>query len=158
LSTFQLQDTVRAAVEPVLEGMGFSLIDIGIVRVKGSFKVTAVVWSPRGTGVEECGLVSQTLLPRLRMIEGLEQTGLEVSSPGIERTIKSPKEYAIFQGRGVRILAEEESDWIQGIIGKVENGVLQLETDTGTRTFALSGIRRARLDHEAEARIRNHAV
>jgi ribosome maturation factor RimP len=145
-------------VEPVLEGMGFSLVDIGIIRFRGSFKVTTVVWNPRGMGVEECGLVSETLLPRLRMIEGLEETGLEVSSPGIARMFKSPKEYAIFQGRGVRILVEEESDWIIGIIVKVEGGVLHLETEKGTRPFALSGIRRARLDHEAEARVRNHAV
>lgn len=145
-------------MEPVLEGMGFSLVDIGIVRVKGSFKVTAVVWSPRATGVEECGLVSQTILPRLRMIAGLEDTGLEVSSPGIGRTFKSPKEYVIFQGRGVRILAEEEKDWITGIIIKVEDGVLHLETEGGPRRFALSAVRRARLDHEAEARARHHAV
>jgi ribosome maturation factor RimP len=138
--------------------MGFSLVDIGIARVKGSFKVTVVVWYPQGTGVEECSLVSQTLLPRLRMIEGLEDTGLEVSSPGIERNFKSIEEYTIFRGRGVRILSEEESDWVTGIISKVEAGVLHLETEKGMRTFALAGIRRARLDHVAEARARNNAV
>jgi ribosome maturation factor RimP len=149
---------VRGAIEPLLSGMGFSLVDLSIGRLKGSTRVCVVIYRKEGVGVEECAEVSSLLFPRLEATEGLPDVSLEVSSPGIERAIHSPAEYPIFVGRGVRILSGADPEWVRGIIDHVEAGTLWLRSGGHTRGFALSGIRKARLDHSVEVEEDKNAV
>jgi ribosome maturation factor RimP len=150
-----LERDVREAVEPVLGGMGFSLVELAVGRRKGSTLVSLVIFRKEGVGVDQCAEVSSLLFPRLQTIEGLADVSLEVSSPGIERTIKSPVEYEIFKGRGVRILSGDETEWSSGIIDRVEEGTLWLRNGAQTRGFALASIRKARLDYSVEAEKKN---
>jgi ribosome maturation factor RimP len=154
----RIDKNVRDAIEPLLSGMGFSLVELSIGRLKGSTRVNVVIYRREGVGVEECAEVSSLLFPRLEATDDLPDVSLEVSSPGIERSIRSPAEYEIFVGRGVRILAGAESEWIRGIIDRVEAGSLWLRSGKETRGFALSGIRRARLDHSVEVEEDKNAV
>ena len=150
--------TVREAVEPVLSGMGFALVDISVGRLKGSTRVNVVLYRKEGVGVDDCAEVSRLLFPRLQTVPGLEDVSLEVSSPGIERTLRSPAEYAIFRGRGVRILAGDAAEWIGGIIERTEGDPLWLKKGKETRGFAISGIRKARLDYSVEVEKDKNAV
>jgi ribosome maturation factor RimP len=154
----RVDKNVRDAIEPLLSGMGFSLVDLSIARLKGSTRVNVVIYRREGTGVDECAEVSSLLFPRLEATEGLPDVSLEVSSPGIERTIHRAAEYEIFVGRGVRILAGTDPEWIRGIIDRVESGTLWLRSGREKRGFALSGIRKARLDHSGEVEEDKNAV
>ena len=154
----RLDEAARAAAQPLLEGMGFALVELSIGRLKGSTRVSMIVFRRAGVGVDDCGEISRLLLPRLSTVEGLEDLSLEVSSPGIERHIKSPVEYDIFRGRGVRILAENGSEWIGGIIESTENGTLYLSIGGVVRGFPMRAIRKARLDHTMEAKEKGHAI
>lgn len=146
-----LNKTVREEIEPVITGMGFSLVECTVGRLKGVTRVAVVVHRAAGVGIDECAEVSRLIYPRLLTIEGMEDVSLEVSSPGIDRRLKSPAEYGIFAGRGVRILAADEAEWIGGVIERAENGVLKLRTGGGVREYPISSIRKARLDHSQES-------
>ena len=98
------------------------------------------------------------LFPRLQTIESLADPSLEVSSPGIDRALRRPAEYGIFRGRGVKILAGDETEWTGGIIDRVEDGMLWLRRGRETRGFAISGIRKARLDYSVEVEEKKNAV
>ena len=141
-----VSETVRKEVEPILKGMGFGLVELAIARLKGGTRVEIVIHGPSGVGIDDCSQVSRLLFPRLETIEGLSDVSLEVSSPGIERVLKSPEEYPLFQGRGVRILMDGETEWIGGNLEKAENGVLSLRTEGRLAELAYSSIRKARLD------------
>jgi ribosome maturation factor RimP len=117
-----------------------------------------VIYRQEGVGVDDCAEVSGMLLPRLETIEGMSDVSLEVSSPGIERTLRSAAEYAIFAGRGVRFLAGDETEWRGGIIERVEGGTLWLRTGKDRKGFALSDIRKARLDHSVEVEEAENAI
>jgi ribosome maturation factor RimP len=157
---------VRDAVEPLLAGMGILLVELSVGRLKGSTRVNVVIHRkdrmPQGrgggVGIDDCADVSRLLLPRLQTIEGLLDVGLEVSSPGIERTIRSQAEYEIFLGRGVRILSGTDTEWIGGIIDHVEGGALWLKRGKEKRGFALEEIRKARLDYSVEVEEAKNAV
>ena len=165
---------VRETVEPLLAGMGIFLVELTIGRLKGVTRVGVVIHrndkTPQGrggqmpqargggVGIDDCAEVSRLLLPRLQTIEGLQDVSLEVSSPGIERTIRSPAEYAIFLGRGVRILSGTETEWFGGIIDRVEAGALWLRKGKEKRGFALAEIRKARLDYSVEVEEAKNAV
>ena len=153
-----LDAEIRAAVEPVLSGMGFSLVELSVAGLKGSTRVCVVLYRKGGVGIDECAEASRLLLPRLETLEGVDAVSLEVSSPGIERHIRSPAEYEIFKGRGVRVLAGEETEWIRGIIDGVEGGTLWLTRGRERKGFAVSSIRKARLDHSVEIEEAENAV
>jgi ribosome maturation factor RimP len=153
-----LEKTVRDVVEPLISGLGYSLVDLTIGRLSGSTRVNVVIYRKEGVGVDECAEVSSMLFPRLETIEDLADPSLEVSSPGIDRAMKGPSEYAIFRGRGVRILAGEATEWESGIIDRVEEGTLWLRRGKEKRGFAISEIRKARLDHSVEVEETKNAV
>ncbi len=147
----RLQEQVRTDLEPVVAGMGFSLVEVALARRHGATKAIVVVYRPDGVGLEQCAAVSRAILPRLELVEELGEVSLEVSSPGIERTIKSPGEYAIFTGRGIRVLPDGETEWIGGTIESAGEGTLALRTDEGRREFPIASVRRARLDYRFDA-------
>jgi ribosome maturation factor RimP len=149
--TDRLREQVRGELEPVLAGMGYALVELSLARLHGATRALVVVHRPEGIGVEDCTEVSRAILPRLELIEELGDVSLEVSSPGIERTIKSPAEYEIFKDRGVRVLAAGETEWIGGTIEGAEQGVLRLRTASGRREFPVASVRRARLDYRFDA-------
>lgn len=156
LEHFQAQ--VREAVEPVLAGMGLALVELSLARRKGTTAVSVVIYRQGGVGVDDCAEVSEMLLPRLETIEGMAEVSLEVSSPGIERTLRSSSEYAIFAGRGVRVLSGTETEWQGGIIDGIEGDTLWLRRGRERKGFAVAGIRRARLDHSVEVEEAKNAV
>jgi len=156
LASFQAQ--AREAVEPVLAGMGLALVEMSLARRKGSTRVSVVIYRQGGVGVDDCAEVSEMLLPRLETIDGMAEVSLEVSSPGIERTLRSPSEYAIFSGRGVRVLAGADTEWQAGIIDGMEGETLWLRRGRERKGFAIPEIRRARLDHSVEVEEAKNAV
>ena len=153
-----LEKSVREVVEPLLTGLGFSLVDLSIARLSGSTRVSVVIYRKEGVGVDECAEISGMLFPRLETIDALADPSLEVSSPGIDRSLRRPSEYGIFRGRGVRILAGDATEWTGGIIDRVEEGTLWLRKGKEIRGFAISGIRKARLDYSVEVEETKNAV
>jgi ribosome maturation factor RimP len=149
---------IREAIEPVLTGMGFSLVELSVGRLKGSTRVSVVLYRKQGVGIEECAEVSRLLFPRLETLEGFADVSLEVSSPGMERQIRGPGEYGIFQGRGIRVLVGDAVEWTGGIIDAVEGDTLWLRRGRERKGFAISGIRKARLDYSVEIEEAENAV
>ena len=47
------QERVRDAVEPVLTGMGLSLVEMTLARRKGSTRVCVVIYRQGGVGVDD---------------------------------------------------------------------------------------------------------
>ncbi len=77
-----LERTVREVAEPLLAGLGYSLVELTIARLHGSTRVSVVIYRKEGVGVDECAEVSSMLFPRLETIDVLADPSLEVSSPG----------------------------------------------------------------------------
>jgi ribosome maturation factor RimP len=142
----ELYDQLRCDVEPIVSGMGFSLVELRHNRSKNQNHVTLVVYRPDGVGVNECAAISKNLYPRLELIEGLENLQLQVSSPGLDRVLKSRREYSIFRGRNLKLMLHGETEWIRGKLECVEDEEISLSTGEETITVGLSEIRKAKLD------------
>jgi ribosome maturation factor RimP len=152
------RDRVRDAIVPVLAGMGYALVELALGSRKGTTRVSVVIYRQGGVGVDDCAEVSGMLLPLLETLEGMSDVSLEVSSPGIERTLRGAAEYEIFTGRGIRVLVGADTEWRGGIIDRVEGDTLWLKTGGERKGFALADIRKARLDHSVEAGEEKNAV
>ena len=141
-----LDKQLRNEVEPIVSGMGFSLVELRHNRSRQQNHITLVVYRPEGVGVNECAAISKNLHPRLELIEGLENLRFQVSSPGLDRVLKSEREYTIFTGRGVRVMLHGQKEWIRGKIEGVQEGVLSLDEDGKMKKIKIADIRKAKLD------------
>jgi ribosome maturation factor RimP len=75
---------------------------------------------------------------------------LEVSSPGLSRTIKSGREFGLFEGKGVKVLTADTDEWVGGVIATSDEASVTIRTKAGDRTFVYGTIKKAKLDESQE--------
>ncbi len=106
-----------------------------------------------GTGVtiDECGAVSDALWVRLEADEAdggptWSDFGLEVSSPGIERVLRTAEHFVWARGRKVRVElaapAEGQPGELRGLVSELEGEVLRLQVEPAPKNWK-KGQRRA---------------
>lgn len=135
---------------PLVEGLGYTLVELHVVPQKGTTKINAVIASKDpcvDIGVNDCAKVHHALLPRLEAILGTDDTYMELTSPGMERNFKNAAEFAVFTGREVRVWDKTVSDWVGGkIISSDEKSVI-LENEQGQIIVAFENIAKAKFIH-----------
>jgi ribosome maturation factor RimP len=147
----------HAAVERTVTGLGYDLVDCerssqGLLRVF----IDRVPGQPYETGdgefitVDDCEKVTRQLQYVLE-VEGADYSRLEVSSPGLDRPLKKPTDYARFAGAEVDVtlkLAFQGRKKYRGVLGSVDGG-WQLAFKDGKEDkvlgFTLDEVREARL-------------
>ncbi len=153
---------VRDSVAPVVEGLGYTLLDLSAAIVKATLRVSLVIYRPEGIGTEDCETVHRAVYPRIEVLFDNRVLHVEVSSPGIERTFKSNDEFAVFTGKGVRLLTDDDADWIGGTIVSATDDHVKLAHVHGLghslpdgeteRTIPLARVRKAKLDYSQEVK------
>lgn len=146
----QEQEAIFADIEPLLKSVGLELIEFGLSRRHGATEARAMVYAPTGTGTNECTKAYRLIYPRLQVMLGVEDVYLEVSSPGIDRLIRSTREYGIFAGKGLRVLLVNETEWISGRIESVSGKSLVLSRPEGSISIDFDAVAKARLDSTQE--------
>jgi len=149
------QEKLFELISPVVEGLGFKIVDLRSHIVQSQLHVNLVLYSPEGVGINDCADVYRTALARLEMAEDNRDIHLEVSSPGLGRVLKSAEELEVFQGRGIQLLTMDGEGWIGGILGPVNHQVLELlqNDKSGIRIetrIPVQNIRKAKLDDTIE--------
>jgi ribosome maturation factor RimP len=84
-------------------------------------------------------------MPRLEVVLDSRDISLEVSSPGISRTIKYFREFSIFQGRKIRLMEAGENDWIEGTIVSADEQKMVLRGAAGERSYTREEITKAKI-------------
>lgn len=139
--------------EPLVEGLGYKLVDLKIISAKNTTKISAVV-SPinpqDNMGVNDCAKVHRILLPRLEALLGTDDTTMELTSPGIEHNIKNAAEFSVFTGREVRVWDKIKTDWISGKIDSSDEKSVTLELENGEKiTILYENIAKAKFIYKA---------
>ena len=112
-------------IEPIIDNtlMRFGLIPVEIELVKESHRWFLRVYifsKEREVNLEDCEKVSRSLSDFLEELIPFKYN-LEVSSPGLERKIKSEKEFIIFNGKDINIKLKELVDGCdeEQFVGKI---------------------------------------
>lgn len=135
---------------PLVEGLGYTLVELHISPAKTVTKITAVIASKDPAvdiGVNDCSKVHHALLPRLEAILGTEDTYMELTSPGMERNFKNAAEFSVFIGREVRVWDKTVTDWVGGKIVSADEKSVTLEKDGGSQTISFENIAKAKFIH-----------
>ncbi|WP_455382413.1 ribosome assembly cofactor RimP [Salinispira pacifica] len=151
MAVVRTEEDLLGALEPVVQGLDYQVVDVRYSYVKGTLHVNLVIFRPEGVSVQGCADVSRTVLPRLEIIFDSKDIYLEVASPGIDRKIRLLREYAIFRGRGVSVLKKDGST-VKGIIEQTDEESVAVRTDAGLSRISYEEIQKSKLDDTQEAR------
>ena len=144
-----LRDKLIALLEPLLVGLGFELVDLDFAPGRGSAHVTVYIDSAAGIGIEDCERCSREMSALLDVHDPIPQAyTLEVSSPGLDRLLRTPEHYQRFVGTRVLVELQVPRDGRRRYTGKLlksDATGIELEVD-GTGVSATYGeIARTRL-------------
>jgi ribosome maturation factor RimP len=141
---------VRQPLTAILKGLGFNLVELAVSRHKGSVQIRAVIYNGKSIGTDDCTKAHRAIMPRLELMFEGQDIYLEVSSPGIDRLIKTGAEFDNYTGKGVRCYRTDISDWTAGILESAgEEGII-LKTNEGSVRMEYGIIAKARLDPSQE--------
>ncbi len=142
-------ERTTALVEPVLEDMGFELVDVEYLSRSGRWVLQLYIDTQDGVTIDDCVRVSReigTLLDVHGVIE--HEYVLEVSSPGINRPLKKLKDFRWACGRTVALETARPRDGrrrFTGILEKVEGDLLIMNVDGAEFSFPLDEMKKANL-------------
>jgi ribosome maturation factor RimP len=138
--------TLEGILEPTLAGMGYELVDMQASN-RGRF-LRIFMDKPGGITVDDCATVSRHL-SHLLEVEGIDYDRLEVSSPGLDRPLRKPADFARFVGQKVdvrmRLADAGGRRRYVGVLTGMEGGTATVEVDGAPVALQLDGMDRARL-------------
>ncbi|MCD6237985.1 MAG: ribosome maturation factor RimP [Thermotogae bacterium] len=115
---------IKDLIEPILEDMGFSIFEITF-RGERTGRVLRVVIDreDRDISVKDCEMVSTAIDPVIdpvmQMIDG--KYYFEVSSPGINRSLRNFQDFIRFSGRFTRIKLHNAINGVKTFRGYIVN-------------------------------------
>jgi ribosome maturation factor RimP len=146
----EVREEVRLLARPLAEESGLELVDVEF-QAQGRRRVVRVLIDrPGGITVDECARFSRKLSDCLDMNQTLANSyNLEVSSPGIDRPLRTGEHYERFKGERAALTTHEPLDgrrhWSGRLLGLHGQSVgLELE-EGGERWFELAQIKQAHL-------------
>lgn len=145
-----LADRIAALIEPSLTAMGYDLVR---VMIDGKRHARVQIMAERsdgsGMGVEDCAEISRHVSALLEVEDPIEGSyTLEVSSPGIDRPLMKPRDYARFTGHVAKVELKSARDnrrRFTGTIKGLEGETVVLDTEEGSVSLPIAEIERAKL-------------
>jgi ribosome maturation factor RimP len=148
----QLLQEVRQAAEPVLQSQGLELVDLEFRREAIGWVLRFYIDRQGGVTVGDCAEVSGELGAVLEVRDLIPNPYvLEVSSPGLTRSLKKPEDFKKFRNHRVKMKTFEPIEGrrnFKGILLGLEGEKVRLEMDGQFYEIPLQGIAKANLEIE----------
>ena len=139
---------VRAAIESAVLDLGFSIWDIEYKKIGADWHLTITIDSEQGVGIDECEKVHRAIDPLLDEADPIEDAYyLDVSSPGLERDIRTKEHFLFCQGETVKIKLFAPQNKRREFIGTLscneDASMIVITENDQTYTFAFADIAKA---------------
>jgi ribosome maturation factor RimP len=141
-----LMEALDSIVERVVTGMGFEMVDLQAANRARLMRV--FIDRAEGVSVDDCANVSRQL-SRVLEVEGVDYDRLEVSSPGLDRRLRRPADFARFAGQrvDVRMRAPDAAGQRRfvGELSRADETTATVVVDGRAVALDYAGMERARL-------------
>ena len=143
-------DKIRDFLQILLPSLDLELFDVQFRREGHGWVLRVFIDSESGISLDNCSVVSRELGRYLDVEDFIESAyHLEVSSPGLERPLRSREDFIRFCGKSAKVKVHEAIDGLkvlEGIIEKVEDDSIYLKLADGRSVqFTFEMINKARL-------------
>jgi len=140
----------------VAEARGLELVDVELFRAGRREVLRIYLHKPGGVSLEDCTQSSHHLSTLLDADDSFQSPyTLEISSPGLDRPLKTPADWRRRVGEWVRAHLNEDVEGRKQWIGKLvrqdeEAAILQLEDETTEIRIPYRAVQLARVDVRLE--------
>ena len=143
-------DKVQGFLQSLLPAMELELFDVQFLRDGHGWVLRVFVDSDTGVTLDHCSQVSRELGHYLDVEDVIDHAySLEVSSPGLERPLRSTEEFRRNCGKKARVKLHNALDGekvFEGVIEEVVDGSIHLKLEDGrSMQFSFEMINKARL-------------
>ena len=148
-----MKNRVVGIIEPVINSLGIELVDIELSQMSKKALLRVYIDREDGITIAHCERVSREIEGVLDVEDPIPYSYvLEVSSPGLDRPLKAPKDYKRFSGNMIRVVINDPIEKQTFLVGKLEAAnekeiVLVLPKDKKV-TIPYENISRAKLEVE----------
>jgi ribosome maturation factor RimP len=148
-----LRDTLVALLQPVVEGLGYVLWELEYAPGRGNALLRLYVDSAGGITLDDCERVSRAVSEVLDAEDPVPgHYTLEVSSPGLERPLRTPAQFAAYVGEPVYVeldRAIEGRRRFKGRLAAASGDSIDVDVDGRRYALPMGAIRRAQLAPDA---------
>lgn len=131
----EIEELTREIALQIIEDYKFELVDVEFVKEGSQRFLRVFIDKPGGITIEDCQKVSERLSDRLDEIDPIEENYyLEVSSPGLDRPLKTESDYKKSLGKEVEISLYKPIEGKKKFIGKLKSfdeSTVTIELDQG---------------------------
>jgi ribosome maturation factor RimP len=148
-----LRDQLIELLQPVVVNLGYELWELEYAARSGGGLLRLYIDSPQGISLEDCERVSRAvsaIMDEKDPITG--QYTLEVSSPGLDRVLRTAEHFARFSGERVKVettTAVNGRKRFAGRLTEVSDGQIALEIEGGLIRLPIDAIHKARVAPES---------
>ncbi len=136
-------------IEPAVEQLGYELADLELKLDGRDGIVRVFIDKPDGVDLSDCEIVSRQLSAVLDVEDPLPgHYRLEVSSPGLDRTLTKPEHFQRFLGEAIRVklrfpIAGRRK--FRGVLKAADEEKIEVEVDGESHSLEIATIESARL-------------
>ena len=143
------ESQAEALLLPIVENLGFELVDVEYVKEGGTWYLRAYVDKEGGITINDCETVSRAFSEKLDEKDLIDEAYImEVSSPGLGRPLKKEKDFARSLGKEVEIRTfrpiRHEKEFY-GVLSAYDADSVTIAAEDGSQTFERKDIALIRL-------------
>jgi ribosome maturation factor RimP len=134
-----IKETVREAILPTVTELGYQIWDVTYSKIGADYHLEITIDSENGINIEDCEKVHRAIDPILDEVDPIEDAYyLDVSSPGIERELRTEEHILWGVGQKVEAKLFAAVNGMKSIVGNLESfedGKLTIKNDAGEYTL-----------------------
>lgn len=132
----KIEELTRNLVAPAIEKNKFELVDVEYKKEGNNWYLRVYIDKEGGVNLDDCQIISEYLSEKLDEVDPIENSYiLEVSSPGIDRPLKTQRDFEKFKGSLVEVSLYQPIDknkkYEGDLVGLIDNKVVII--DNGVR-------------------------
>ena len=147
------REMLTALLQPVVEELGYVLWELEYSPGRGNGLLRLYIDAATGITLDDCERVSRAVSEVLDAEDPVPgQYTLEVSSPGLERPLRSEAQFARFVGATVFVELAQPLDGrrrFKGPLAEAGAGTVMVDVDGRRWALPVAGIRKAHLAPDA---------
>lgn len=119
----KIEEKIEELIKDKIENIGYDLYDVEYAKEGPNYYLRIIIDSEKGIDLNDCEKVTNEINDTLEKVDYInEQYYLEVSSPGIERTLRKDKHLEKNKGNQIQIkLFKKDEKGNKSYIGELQN-------------------------------------
>lgn len=136
----RVEEVVWELALPIVENNLFELVDVEFVKEGANWYLRVYIDKEGGITIDDCQLISEELSDKIDKVDPIKQSYfLEVSSPGLERPLKTTRDFEKSTGKKVELKLFkplEGKKLFEGeLVGLIDNKIVIRQNDMNIIEF-----------------------